>query len=231
VENRLLQQQNRIHQLEISEQTEIRNLYYTLALLALLIAALLFLHSQREKQSTNKMTVLAMTDELTGIPNRRQIFSIGADELSRSHRYRHPLTIGVIDLDDFKTINDEYGHDVGDLVLIEFTRAISIALREQDKIGRIGGEEFLVVFPNTSAQELLGIMQRAQQQVKDSSLSIVGRGLTFSIGAAEMIESDLELKSILKRADMALYEAKENGKDQCLIASNNQDGTLVTDEV
>ena len=87
-----------------------------------------------------------------------------------------------------------------------------------------------MVFPNTSAQELSGIMQRAQQQVRESSLRIVGQGLTFCVGAAEMIDSDVELKSIVKRADLALYEAKESGKDRCLIASNNEDGTLLIQE-
>ncbi len=155
------------------------------------------------------------TDALTFLPNRRKIIVSLQEEVIRSTRYATPLSISLLDIDHFKSVNDTYGHASGDEVL----RTIAARLREQirrpDTIGRYGGEEFLIVLPNSEAKaaeeqasRLCNHARGLQISSNDHVLSI-----TISIGIAQYKIGDENWDQLLHRADMAMYAAKNNGRD------------------
>jgi len=163
---------------------------------------------------------LANTDVLTFLPNRRKIIVDLQEEVIRSNRYDTPLSISLLDLDHFKDINDTYGHTTGD----EALRSVSARLREQirhpDTIGRYGGEEFLIVLPNSEikaageqAERLCQTIRSLQIETNDHSFKV-----TISIGVAQYRIGQENWEQFLHRADEALYKAKDVGRDQWVIA-------------
>ncbi|MCC6300446.1 MAG: GGDEF domain-containing protein [Anaerolineales bacterium] len=160
------------------------------------------------------------TDVLTFLPNRRKIVVDLQEEVIRASRYETPLSISIVDIDKFKSVNDTYGHVVGDDVL----RTVAARMREQvrhpDTIGRYGGEEFLIVLPNsdlTAASEqatrLCQKIRALQVTSNDHILSI-----TISVGIAQFRNGRENWDQLLRRADMALYQAKNNGRDRWAMA-------------
>jgi diguanylate cyclase (GGDEF)-like protein len=160
------------------------------------------------------------TDVLTFLPNRRKIIVDLQEEVIRSTRYVTPLSISIVDIDHFKDVNDTHGHATGDEVL----RTIGARLREQirhpDTIGRYGGEEFLIVLPNSEVKAAVEQASRLCQQVRmmridsnDHSLSV-----TISIGVAQLKIAQENWEQLLHRADTAMYRAKNNGRDQWAVA-------------
>ena len=160
------------------------------------------------------------TDVLTFLPNRRKIIVNLQEEVIRSTRYGTPLSISLLDIDHFKSVNDTYGHTTGD----ETLRTVSARLREQirhpDTIGRYGGEEFLIVLPNSEAKaaveqatRLCNHVRRLQMSANDHVLSI-----TISIGIAQYKIGNENWDQLLHRADMAMYAAKNNGRDGWAVA-------------
>ncbi|MGB7481694.1 MAG: GGDEF domain-containing protein [Burkholderiaceae bacterium] len=160
---------------------------------------------------------LASEDALTGLPNRRAIAGAGEQALAHALRHREPLTVAILDVDYFKRINDSFGHDAGDQVLADIATLLRTECRQQDLVGRYGGEEFCIVFPHTgqaaaaaAAERILGAARRYRFR-QDG-------GLTFSIGMA-VLEHDwsatVSWAALLKTADQQLYLAKEAGRDQC----------------
>ncbi|MDC8830277.1 GGDEF domain-containing protein [Alteromonas gilva] len=164
---------------------------------------------------------LANHDVLTGINNRRKIMEIGEQSFSVSKRYNQPLSVLMLDIDNFKSINDKFGHNEGDNVLLFIANQCSSSLRSSDCVGRIGGEEFLFVLPNTTADEAAILANRlcnaikTTSEVTDMSIDLV----TVSIGVAEFKESYSDFIELVNQADMALYDAKNKGRDQVGIAS------------
>lgn len=163
---------------------------------------------------------IANTDVLTFLPNRRKIIVDLQEEVIRSNRYGTPLSISLLDLDHFKDINDTYGHTTGD----EALRSVSARLREQirhpDTIGRYGGEEFLIVLPNSQikaageqAERLCQTIRALQIEANDHSFKV-----TISIGVAQYKVGQENWEQFLHRADEALYQAKDKGRDQWLVA-------------
>lgn len=163
---------------------------------------------------------LANTDVLTFLPNRRKIISSLQEEVIRSNRYGAPLAISILDLDHFKKVNDTYGHTAGDEVL----RGVAARLREQirhpDTLGRYGGEEFLIVLPNSEVQAAAEQASRLCQRIRnlriDSKEHVLS--VTISIGIAQLRIGQENWEGFLHRADEALYEAKENGRDRWVVA-------------
>ncbi len=161
-------------------------------------------------------TKLAMTDALTGISNRR----CGVDNLERalsaSSRHGTPLCIAMVDVDHFKSVNDRFGHDGGDVVLKAVASILSRSIRRSDTVARWGGEEFLLLFPQTARQGTLLVCERLRQVIAGRSLdTATGAKLTVtaSIGVAVAAESDTA-ESLLRRADDALYQAKNSGRNR-----------------
>jgi len=172
----------------------------------------------------DKLQQLAQNDGLTGLPNHRHFKEIATIELSASHRYDRPLSILLIDLDHFKSVNDTRGHQSGDIALQTCARTIRESCREFDTPARIGGEEFCVLLPSTATEDALGVAERLRLAIAAEPVLLPGGdnfGLTASIGLATR-QPDEKLEDLMERADAALYTAKRNGRNRVEIS----DGTL-----
>jgi diguanylate cyclase (GGDEF)-like protein/PAS domain S-box-containing protein len=172
------------------------------------------------KELAQRLEHEARTDCLTGLSNRRHFLELATQELARVRRYRSPLTLAMLDVDHFKTINDTYGHEIGDKVLIELADICRRALREPDVVGRIGGEEFAILFPQTACDQAYEIAERLRMAIAAAEIPIE-HGLpvhfTVSLGITSFAESDTNIDMLLSRADKALYEAKHNGRNRVVI--------------
>jgi diguanylate cyclase (GGDEF)-like protein len=163
---------------------------------------------------------LANTDVLTFLPNRRKILSSLQEEVIRSNRYHTPLAISILDIDHFKKVNDTYGHVAGDQVLRSVAARLRAHIRHPDTIGRYGGEEFLIVLPNSELQAAAEQASRLCQQIRDLHIDVNDQviSVTISVGVAQLqIESET-WEQLLHRADEALYRAKELGRNRWVLA-------------
>ncbi|MDP5144645.1 diguanylate cyclase [Rheinheimera baltica] len=167
------------------------------------------------KKRNRKLHRLAMTDELTGIANRRRIMMLAEQERVKATETSSPICLLIIDLDHFKKINDNHGHDAGDIVLQQVCLTISSVLRQQDHFGRTGGEEFLIILPNTDINQAQPIAERVRRSVAAINLSLIQLNLqvSCSIGLTQAKPKEL-LNASISRADKALYQAKANGRNQ-----------------
>ena len=174
-----------------------------------------------------KLALLANRDELTGISNRRHFYERGELELKRAQRYQQPLAVLMLDADHFKAVNDNYGHDVGDLVLKSLANTLIYTLRETDVFGRIGGEEFAVVLTQTAQTVALEVAERLRHELEQIRVPVQASnqyaseqaksesvGITVSIGLGMLDNSDQQLDDLLKKADLALYQAKAQGRNR-----------------
>ena len=171
-----------------------------------------------------KLNELATKDELTGVYNRRHFFALSRHEISKAMRNRHPFSVILIDLDHFKSINDAYGHSVGDQVLISAAANLVTGLREIDVFGRYGGEEFTIFLPETLPEHAAMIADRLRKRL--SALTITSDAgditITASFGIAGGVEPNGKaLDDLLKMADTALYTAKKNGRNRVEIYNDN----------
>lgn len=163
---------------------------------------------------------LALTDPLTGLSNRRSLFELGRIEFARAHRMKRPFCCMMLDLDHFKQINDNYGHQAGDMVLKEFANLCRRSVREVDLIGRYGGEEIIIFLPETDMKTALMVAERLRQSVAGTTIKTGSQEipLTVSIGVAQKDENTLELETLLARADQAMYIAKHKGRNRVAIS-------------
>ncbi len=159
---------------------------------------------------------VANTDSLTFLPNRRQIIGELQRAVMASNRYRTPLSISMLDVDHFKTINDTYGHTVGDQVLRQVASYLRDNVRNPDLIGRYGGEEFLVVLPQTTLESATEQAERLCKNLRETSIPNGEQGIhvTISVGVAQYQIEQEDWQRLLARADSALYDAKAAGRDQ-----------------
>lgn len=172
--------------------------------------------AELEKQLQD-LSVRVHQDALTGALNRRGLDDGLQREMARAQRRHTPLSLAMIDLDDFKTINDTHGHPVGDEVLVHLVATIQRALRPTDMIGRFGGEEFLLVLPDTPLQPAMQTVMRLQASLAGQKLQVNqhGIGYTFSAGVAQL-KSGQTIDEVITFADRALYRAKNQGKNRVL---------------
>ncbi len=169
-------------------------------------------------EAVQRAEKLAQTDFLTGLNNRRAFFEQANKLVKLAKRYGHKYTIIMIDLDRFKLINDNYGHAMGDKVIIKLARTINDIIRSTDIAGRIGGEEFAIILPETESSEAKELAERLRCKV-DSIILTNGKGtlaFTASLGLAESAPNDSSFNDTLSRADIALYKAKEQGRN-CVV--------------
>lgn len=165
----------------------------------------------------------AVTDELTGLSNRRRFQEAMTAEIERSRRFGAPIGLVMLDIDDFKRVNDNYGHQVGDLVLKEVARILQDLSREIDEPARYGGEELAVVLPGTDLEGAYNLAERVRLGIQALRLPVVdetGTALrvTASFGAATVPGSGVDARALVEAADSALYEAKRNGKNRTIRA-------------
>jgi diguanylate cyclase (GGDEF)-like protein/PAS domain S-box-containing protein len=167
------------------------------------------------KRAELASTAQANIDHLTGALSRQHFLSLAEQELARAQRYALPLVALMLDLDHFKQVNDSYGHSVGDAVLRSFVRTVKGVLRESDVIGRIGGEEFAVLLPNTTQQGGIALAHRILESVRSSPVVSGDQRVcyTVSIGAG-WLEKQKSFAELLDQCDVALYQAKNAGRDR-----------------
>jgi diguanylate cyclase (GGDEF)-like protein len=162
------------------------------------------------------MKQLASTDSLTGLPNRRFIAESGKHEVDRVRQFALSASVMMIDLDDFKAVNDKYGHAAGDETLRQVSQACKGALRQVDVLARFGGEEFIVVLTGTDEAEARVVAERLRIVVRDTIIKIGQHqfSVTASFGVTEVSARDLDFEDCLLRADAALYRAKHAGRNR-----------------
>lgn len=162
----------------------------------------------------------AWTDQLTQTANRGHFLELAKLEFARCRRYGHPLSLWMLDIDHFKSVNDTYGHHAGDLALQSLVTTSRQALRDWDILGRMGGEEFAVLLPETECSQAILVAERLRQTVATGVSLADGKAvhLTVSIGIAAARADDADLDTLLDRADQALYEAKRTGRDKVCLA-------------
>lgn len=166
------------------------------------------------KQQQQDLMKLASTDQLTGLYNRHTLFELAPKYISNAFRLSASLSMLVIDIDHFKAVNDEHGHSVGDLVLSEVAKALQRACRKEDIAVRFGGEEFVLVFTNCNSENALWKAETIRQEIQ--KLHPNNLAITVSIGVAELHSND-DLKSLFVRADSAVYQAKNSGRNKVCI--------------
>jgi diguanylate cyclase (GGDEF)-like protein len=164
---------------------------------------------------------LSHVDALTFLPNRRMIVRELQDEVLRAERYNAPLSISVVDADFFKKVNDTYGHLAGDEVLRHIGYTLRDHIRHPDIAGRYGGEEFLILLPNTASAEAAEQAGRLCKYVRETKVQVYEHllSVTISIGVAQFRPGEDTWDTLLNRADNAMYEAKSNGRDRWVVAS------------
>ncbi|MEM5499784.1 tetratricopeptide repeat-containing diguanylate cyclase [Paraglaciecola mesophila] len=220
-ENQALITENKLKNLQIeqqeAQQAAQQRIWWLMigfsALILVFIGFMLFI----QIKNRNHFKAMALNDHLTKAPNRRAILDYAEIRFQESSRTQQPLMVGIIDIDNFKKLNDTHGHDVGDDVLVAFATACKNVIRQYDKFGRYGGEEWLFVFANTTAQDISVIFVR----IRDEFNKIIQQRhqnfnyVTFSMGVASYSKDvDHTLQQLINRADKLLYQAKAQGKDQ-----------------
>ncbi len=161
---------------------------------------------------------MAMTDALTGLENRRSFFARGGEEIKRARRYQLPLSLLLLDVDEFKRVNDTYGHDIGDLVLQCIAHTLKESIREIDILARLGGEEFAILLPNTQAEAAAMLGERLRSSIEKETCACKGQNtrVTVSVGVAAHHADTLDLDTLLRNADQAMYRAKSLGRNRVI---------------
>jgi diguanylate cyclase (GGDEF)-like protein len=171
-------------------------------------------------RAIEQLQVLATTDDLTRIHNRRFIYASGQAEVDRARRYGHPLSVVLLDADNFKKINDTYGHAIGDEVLVFIANCCRENVRATDHVGRVGGEEFALMLIETSLDAAIIVAEKLCRKIASASVR-TARGavtVTASFGVASMTADMSEFSELLNKADQALYVAKNKGRNRVVKA-------------
>lgn len=195
-----------------------RLLWQILAVIAFL-AGLAFYRYQvvssfnRKLQAINKqLELLSSTDQLTGIANRRVFEAAAEKEIARAQRYGSTLSLIMTDIDHFKSVNDNYGHDTGDRVLVQFSAMLRNCVRDTDLTVRWGGEEFIILCPETDINGAVQLAEQLRNEIKNTDFGL-DRGISASFGVSQYQDAE-KVESLVKRADQALYHAKKSGRNR-----------------
>jgi diguanylate cyclase (GGDEF)-like protein len=177
-----------------------------------------FVELSAQKALEEQLRTLATTDGLTGVFNRRHFLELAEAELARAARAERPTSIAMLDLDHFKSINDRFGHHAGDLVLSELAKVLKQQLRGGDVVGRLGGEEFALLLPETAVGSAQATLERLRCAIEAHAFGLHApdRRVTISIGLAAQRAGE-SLTEVLKRADAALYGAKSSGRNRLVV--------------
>jgi diguanylate cyclase (GGDEF)-like protein len=224
-----LNQAVQLHQLEgerrLSELEHLQWSILTIVLATLLLEALTIFRPmiRRITSYMSEILHLATTDMLTGIPNRRSFYESGAVELARARRYTRPLTLLMLDADNFKQVNDTYGHAAGDAVLKALAAALRSSIRETDVLARLGGEEFGILMPETAVPHAAGLAERLRSAIALLPVPVEDRAVsvTVSIGVAPVPNHTSGIEHAMRIADELLYQAKQRGRN-CVVVADPQ---------
>lgn len=186
----------------------------------LLVAYVTTMLSADIRRALTQIKLLSETDELTGTLNKRAIDIVSERIYKQAARYARPFSVLMIDSDSLKSVNDTYGHEAGNRLLKLTVQCIQNQLREADIVGRYGGDEFLVLLPETPGSAAAGVGARIRQSIEATPLSIRDRtvNITASIGVAAYPEHGNDFESVMKKADQAMYASKNKGKNQVTVA-------------
>ncbi|GGA81043.1 GGDEF domain-containing protein [Neiella marina] len=219
-ENDHLKQQQALKNAELQALAEASKWQFVTVALASALLVVIAIAGVRLWLHARRMQRLALTDPLTMLPNRRHIEEVGLQMLDKCVQNKHDCSLLVMDIDHFKTINDSYGHEVGDQVLKILAQTAKAAIRHQDVIGRTGGEEFIALMPQTSSKQASLVAERIRRDIDNLDLSYLATTLsvTTSIGVAQHNASHESLNELTCRADQALYQAKEQGRNRVVVA-------------
>ena len=223
LENEQLKNQQLIKQTEVDVLNERKNwLFAVIALSVMLLLLILYWALANRRQSQDYLD-LAMTDELTRLPNRRRIQMVGDEALEHAKLHNETMCLLMIDIDHFKNVNDQYGHEAGDVVLRLIAQTAKSSLRQCDQVGRSGGEEFIAILPDSTIDESIEIAQRLRQKIEDLAFLNIDASLkmTVSIGISHYTDSLNTLNKLIRSADVALYTAKENGRNRIEVQLND----------
>jgi diguanylate cyclase (GGDEF)-like protein len=201
-----------IKELELERQTSQNKINQLTLLVAALAALVLLIISWFLYRSKRNYQRLSQTDVLTGVANRRYIINRSRQLIRQAGLNQEALSLSIIDIDDFKSINDMHGHAIGDEVIKSLTRVANEHLSAKDAIGRIGGEEFMLLLPGQDLESAAVLLNRIRQQISATQVPPIG-AFTIS-GGCVLWQPDEALESLMKRADQALYQAKSMGKNQ-----------------
>lgn len=218
-EKELLAQKNQLQQQQLQDAETLRRWQVTALIFAVLLIVTLLVLMQKQKKLSAQLRDLALLDELTRLPNRRHTVAMAEQLWQQSSQSGQPLAVLALDIDFFKKVNDSFGHQAGDLVLKRVGHCLRTGLRPQDKVGRVGGEEFLLLLPNTSSSQATEIAQRLCQLVADLNFDELApaQQVTVSIGIAGRT-SQQDLLALWHQADTALYQAKQQGRNRAVLA-------------
>jgi diguanylate cyclase (GGDEF)-like protein len=213
-ENRALARENGLRATALREAERSRKLQIAVSALIALLAATMAILFWRQVVNTRRMRAMAMTDELTRLPNRRHILAVAEIAFAAARRDGRAAAVIVLDIDRFKRINDSLGHAAGDAVLRIVARTCRVELRATDQIGRIGGEEFLVVLHSATAQQAREIAERLRIAVEQLDLTPIAPNLRITISLGVRIATDYDSSAAIAAADAMLYRAKEGGRNR-----------------
>jgi len=214
-QNQALQIQNELNSLKISQQQKQAIIWRVVIGLVLVSLVILIWILRVQIKNRNHFRAIAFVDPLTNAPNRRNVLKYAESLLAQAVEINTSFTIGIIDFDKFKLINDNFGHNAGDNVLMAFSKACEECLRGQDRFGRYGGEEWLIVFANTEEKHIRTIFTRLRRALNSKVIEGLPDNyeITFSMGVAQFDQDD-SIESLISRADSKLYQAKNAGRDQ-----------------
>ncbi len=169
------------------------------------------------KQREERLYQRATRDPMTGIANRGHFFEMGAQEIERARRFSEPLSMVLLDIDRFKTINEKYGHEIGDRVIVSLTKTCVGHLRNIDLLGRVGGEEFAILMPRANKEPAAEMAQRLRLLISEQRVPVPGgRDISFtvSLGLSSLRHTTRDLAELMRNADAALYRAKREGRNR-----------------
>ena len=218
---------NRYVAVRVETPVDYRLLLQVVAVFVLILASNLF-WVVRLRRANRKLARQAVTDALTGLANRKQLNQFSQGTVETARRHHRPLAVVLFDIDHFKVVNDQHGHLVGDQVLCDIAALLARAVRQGDCLGRWGGEEFLLICPETRGEQALQLAERILAQARSLPLA-TGKPCTLSAGVAQLGAGD-SVNDLLQRADEALYQAKTQGRDRACLAQRSEQPELALDQ-
>ena len=227
VENSHLKIEQELNQQQMKNLEKLRYWQVIALILTIGIIVLLFYWTYKLIEKNKKLKNLAMTDELTKIANRRYIMQVLDKKVIATSDKKEDLSVIVLDIDFFKRINDTYGHKHGDYVLCEVSKKIKNCLRKNDWLGRIGGEEFLIILENTTISEAELVGEKIKDAINDLELNIDGNliKITISLGISQHVRETTS--ELIANADKSLYVSKNTGKNKVSVYLDNLENIAI----